>query len=237
MFGKKSGHPKQREYGTMKRNLALLVCVFAMFAAAGRDARAETIYLTDTIRITLRTGPGIDHKIVAMIDTGKAAELLERGEQWSQVRLADGKEGWVLNRFLSDQEPSQLTLARLQNKYQELMERASPTLKELAQMKEANQSLADQLAEKEQRLVTLNQSYEALKKDSSDFLAVKAQYEKAKAALDQQSRKVNELESEVGRLAMNRTIRWFLSGAGVLLLGFIIGYSAKRKQRRSSSLL
>jgi hypothetical protein len=44
------------------------------------------------------------------------------------------------------------------------------------------------------------------------------------------------MEKEIARLSLNRNIRWFLSGAGVLVLGFIIGFSTKKQRRRSSLL-
>ena len=55
-------------------------------------------------------------------------------------------------------------------------------------------------------------------------------------ARKQQTQKALELDNEVEKLHWNQNVRWFLSGAGVLLLGFIIGFSTKRQRRRSSLL-
>jgi len=43
------------------------------------------------------------------------------------------------------------------------------------------------------------------------------------------------LEKAYGKLKTSTGIRWFLSGAGVLLLGWVMGSSVARLRRRRSS--
>ena len=56
---------------------------------------AETVYVSENFEITMRTGPGTDRKIISLVESGKALEILEKGEEWSKVRTINGKEGWV----------------------------------------------------------------------------------------------------------------------------------------------
>jgi hypothetical protein len=35
-------------------------------------------------------------------------------------------------------------------------------------------------------------------------------------------------------LKLNQSIKWFLAGGGMILLGIVIGFSARRNKRRSS---
>ena len=56
------------------------------------------------------------------------------------------------------------------------------------------------------------------------------------AQLNAHTETVASLNAKVDKLESRQTVRWFLTGAGVLLLGFIIGFSTRR-QRRKSSLL
>ena len=76
-------------------------------------ALAETMYVSDVMKVTLRTGPGIDHKILALIKSGQEVEVLEPNDQWTRVRLGDKKEGWILTRFLTTTKPSVLILDKL----------------------------------------------------------------------------------------------------------------------------
>jgi hypothetical protein len=56
------------------------------------------------------------------------------------------------------------------------------------------------------------------------------------AKLTEQTQKASKYEEDLTKLLWNKNIKWFLSGAGVLILGFIIGFMTKRQRRRSSLL-
>ncbi len=201
--------------------------------------QAETMYISDTIKITFRTGPGIGHKIVAMIKSGEKVEALkpeEPVEEWSFVRLTDGKEGWVLSRFLKSKEPDRLVLDRLKKKHNVLKKQAVSTIEENKVYKKENKKLNSELKTNKEISREIKSSYEALKKESAEFLELKSNYEKTSSNLIEQTKKAEKLEEELTSLLLHQNIKWFLSGAGVLLLGFVIGFSTKRQRRRSSLL-
>ena len=52
------------------------------------------------VTLRLRGGPSTDHAILDTLRPGTALELLERGDEWSQVRLQDGLSGWAHNDYL-----------------------------------------------------------------------------------------------------------------------------------------
>jgi len=74
--------------------------------------------------------------------------------------------------------------------------------------------------------------YSNLKKEAADFLDLKAKYNKVSLELSTQTDKARELNETL----LQRNIHIGLLGAGILLFGFIIGYSTKRQRRRSSLL-
>ena len=204
---------------------------------------AETMYVADIIKITVRTGPGIAHKIVAMIKSDEKVEVLKPGgieegpeKDWSLVRLTNGKEGWVLNRFLKSKEPDRLILDRLKKKHDVLKKQAVSTIEENKVYKKENKKLNSELKTNKEISSEIKSSYEALKKESAEFLELKSNYEKTSSKLIEQTKKATKLEEELTSLLLHQNIKWFLSGAGVLLLGFVIGFSTKRQRRRSSLL-
>ena len=100
-----------------------------------RPIWATTAYVTDFFEITLRTGPSIENKIIAMIPTGQSMEILDSREDWSYVRIVgDGqgnKQGWVLSRFLVDR-PSWKTRGRsLQEENSRLREKLASSERKL----------------------------------------------------------------------------------------------------------
>jgi SH3 domain protein len=43
------------------------------------SAQAESMYVTDVLKATLRTGPSTDYKIIKMVESGQKIELIEPG--------------------------------------------------------------------------------------------------------------------------------------------------------------
>jgi len=210
------------------------VLAFFFLAAFIVPAAAEKRYISDTIEITLRRGPGTDHSIISMIETGQAAELLETGKNWSRVRLDENRSGWVLNRFLSTEKPSRIRLAELQARYSELEKIASDPMKENRTLKLENRQQAESLTAMEADLLQAKTALEQLEKESATYLRLKSMHEQVTRRLAEQSTLLVKTETELEALRKEKIFRWFLSGAGVLLLGFLIGMSARRNRRRST---
>ena len=200
------------------------------------SVQAETKYITDSMEITLRTGPGVDHKIIAMVKAGQTVEVVLPEDEWSMVSLPSGREGWVLTRFITATLPSRLKLENLEAKHKNLVSQVGSLVEENTTLKAANQAISGDLALKTETLSTLQDSHEKLKADTGDFFTLKSKYEKTAAKLSEEIKRTGKLQDELTNLQFNQNIKWFLSGAGVLLFGFIIGFSSKRQRRRSSLL-
>ena len=199
-------------------------------------ALAENRYINDSMKITLRTSPGNDRKIVALLNIGQRVEVLKPGNDWTLVQLPNGKQGWVLSRFLTDKTPSSILLKTLHSKHDASTDRVDSLLKENNSLKMENEKLSTDLSTTQKTLQKLNNNFETLKKESADFLALKAKYKKSTSKLAEQTKKADTFEAELTKLLWNQNIKWFLGGAGVLIFGFIIGFSTKRQKRRSSLL-
>ncbi|MBN1931111.1 MAG: TIGR04211 family SH3 domain-containing protein [Desulfobacterales bacterium] len=200
------------------------------------NAQAETMYVNDILEITLRTGPGTDRKIIALLKSDQALEVLKHNKEWSQVRLPDGTEGWVVRRFLKSAPPNRLVMKNLKQENEELKAKAASLFEENDKHKAENLQLNSDLSKNKEALSRLNESYEQLKKESSEFLKLKADYKNSTEKLVEQTQKAEKFEKELMRIQLHQNIKWFLSGAGVLILGIIIGLSTKRQRRRTSLL-
>jgi SH3 domain protein len=204
--------------------------VFARFGSA------ESIYVTDVLKLTLRSGPSTEHKILSVIESGQQLEILDRGPEWTLVRLPNDKEGYVLTRYLSTTPTAGIRLQQLQEKHKSLMQQTASLLEENARFKSENNQLSSSLGSNEKTLEQVRAEYEKLKADSAQFLTLKSKYDKAAAQLEEQTKRADSLEEQLNRFEMNQYIKWFLAGSGVLLVGFIIGFSARRQRRRPSLL-
>ena len=195
---------------------------------------AEKRYINDLLEITLRTGQGIDHKIIEIVKSGQMVEVLKPGDQWTKIRRLNGTEGWVVSRFLTSNKPNIILLKELQEKHEAIMIRTDSQLEEMAKLQEDNKELRSKLAVSAKTLNDLNNSYETLKKESGEFLKLKSNYDKATAQLTKQKQKIQKYEEELSKLEQRQIFRWIFTGAGILFVGFLLGLSGKRQRRRPS---
>lgn len=200
------------------------------------SAQAESMYVTDILKVTLRTGPSLNNKIIKMVESGQKIEVMEPGQEWSLVRLDDGMEGWILNRYMISDQTNKIKLVKLESKYSRLKAKSSSIIKENAELKTENQKLGSDLSDTKKELEKIRNNYESLKADSAEFLALQSNFEKASNQLTEQTQKATELEEQVSDLEVAYYIKWFLAGSGVLFVGFILGFSTKRKRRQPSLL-
>lgn len=216
----------------MKKNMFIVVLLVLFSTAVG----AETMYVSDLAEITLRTGKGIDHKIIAMIKSGLKVEVLEPADQWTRIRLPSGQEGWVVSRFLTPKRPNSIELKELKEKHEALLALGNSPFKEIAKLQAENQRLNAELAFSEKALSELTKAHESLKSKSDNLLRTQTNHQNSAARLAEQKQKAEKLEAELSKLEIHQHIRWFLCGAGVLFVGFLMGFSARRQRRRSSLL-
>ncbi len=75
---------------------------------------AETVYVTDVLRLGLYAAPDSSDKPVENLVSGTALEVLERDASYAHVRLADGREGWVKSTYLVTDKPASARVLELE---------------------------------------------------------------------------------------------------------------------------
>jgi SH3 domain protein len=220
----------------MKQQLKQIVFLGIVLMCFSATGFAETMYVTDSLKLTLRSGASTEHKILSVIESGQQVEMLEPGEDWSLVRNANGKEGYVLTRYLMPEPTHNIRLEKLQAKHKALMQQAATLLGENTAFRNEGKQLKSELDKNEKALKKLGTDYDKLKAGSADYIELKGKYETVSGQLAEQSKRADALDEELRAIEMNQYIKWFLAGSGVLLVGFIVGFSARRQRRRPSLL-
>jgi len=197
-------------------------------------AHAETMYVSDVLKLTVRTGKGQDYKIISVIQSGQTVDVLQPEDKWALVRLNDGKEGWVLTRYLTSRITNNVKLQWLQKKHKTLTVQAATLLEENTKLKKEKEEIDSSLKKADKSVEELNKSYNTLKTESADYIKLKSKFKKTASQLAEYAEKSELLEKELAKLEFKQTVRWLLTGAGVLLLGFLIGFSARRQHRRTT---
>jgi SH3 domain protein len=77
-------------------------------------AAAETVYVTDSLRLGLHVAPDTSDRPFDNLISGTPVEVLERNASYAHVRLADGREGWVKATFLVADKPAAARVLELE---------------------------------------------------------------------------------------------------------------------------
>ena len=216
----------------------MLGLVFLVSMAA-QSCWAATVYVSDSFEITLRTGPSIENKIIAMPSSGQPLEVLDAQDDWTQVRMhkPDGEivEGWVLTRYLSTRMPWEARAEALSTENASLKENLAYAENRLKEATVREQDLADKLKENTEALEDVRAEYDSLRHRAADYIKLEAAYEANRSRLDAAEADVNRLTEEVKQLRSSKRNRWFLTGALVFFSGLIIGLVLGRQSRRRRS--
>ncbi|MEE4362738.1 MAG: TIGR04211 family SH3 domain-containing protein [Desulfotignum sp.] len=191
-----------------------IICFWGWAVAAS----AQEVYVSPVTKITMRTGPGVEHKIVAMLVSGTRLDILEYQKDWSRVETDDQKSGWVLTRFLTEDKPLTVEVQNLRRENEGLGEA-------LEKSREENQALI----EKNAALKDIEEKYRKLEQASAEFLKLDAEYKSLVTLSEEQQQQIENLKENLN----DEEILWFLSGAGVFMVGLILGLSTRKKKKRS----
>ena len=205
-----------------------------LLAMCAVPAHAYTRYVTDHFEINIRSGPGTQFRIVRMINSGQKLEVLETEDNWSKIQMPDGLEGWVFTTYLQAAPPARLSIQQLQARLEPLEIEHLALKQEKEEVSSLNQDLLQQLQETEKQLEESVSSYVRLREDSSEFISIKEDYERLTSDLETKTAQIEQLENRLTEHAFSSAIKWFLAGAGVLLLGMLLGSRSRKK--RSSGL-
>lgn len=223
----------------MKKQLYIILMI-SISCFVVKNAWAERAYVTDFFEITLRTGPTTQNRVIAMPLSAQAVEVLETQEEWSLVRLLEGSqkdlEGWVKNRYLITRIPWKLQTESLKGENSQLREMIGDLENRLNDATTSKQNLTKDLKEKISTLKKLEDDYKELKRGASDYIRLKTQYDAATVSLESIKKTAQALTKENEKLKSSMSIRWFATGALVLIGGLVIGLVLGSKQKKRKSL-
>jgi SH3 domain protein len=209
--------------------VGLLLCILVAagaFCPGGLPA-AESAYIVDVIRVSVRSGPAADQKSVGLVESGNLVEVLKPGEEWSQIRLPGGVEGYVQSRYLTSAPPTKYRLDQLQEKQRALAAQAAGAAEENSRLK----SDIERLTAAQKELEALRAEFDRFRSDAADVTTLKARHDAVAAELAESRQKIADLEAQPAEILTLGNLYWFLGGAGVLLVGFLTGFSGKRQRR------
>ena len=222
----------------MKLLLSSLYCtVVLLLCFLSSDLSAAGWHVKPSTEVPVRRGQGTEFKIIAVVDDGTKVSFLEEKDGWARVQLENGKEGWILKRYLSNEKPLKDQVAEFAENKTQLEEQLAETdtrLSELIQIhSRTEQDLTACIAERD----TIKADYQRLQQDTKNVVLTKEKLTATEKQLSELTNRLTDLQLENTGLKKNSTLIWFLAGAGVLVTGWLIGLLSGKSKKRRSSLL
>ena len=196
-----------------------------IFLLGSTPALAETGYITDQLKITLRSGESTTHKVIRMLPSGTTVKILGRNKQtnYANVRLADGTTGYVLNRMILSERPARERLAEAEQQLVVLRQEPGKLSSQLADLQEKHAELQQKFTDMENENNNLKLELASLSKVARDPLRIAGERDDAVERSQHLSDELDMLRLKNQRLTDKTEQNWFLIGAGVVIAGIILG--------------
>ena len=196
---------------------------------------ARTMYATDTFEIVVRSAKQITARnIVKVLSSGAPIEVRDMDDTWAAVRLEDGRTGYVETKYLIDREPYKITAERLQLEVGQQRERLATLTQQLTTLRDEYQHLQKASGLSEVQLQDIGQKYEQLRQESTttQYLETKEKYADLQRTHAEAQQQLVALNAAYTSLKSSTKLTWFLSGAGVILTGWVLGLTSARWRGR-----
>ena len=201
-----------------------LVLFLLPFFAVPANAEGQK-YITDNLEVTMRSGTSTANSIVRILKSGQAVTILEEdlASQYSLVETDDGKKGYVLSRFLDEIPSARQRLEQLQQKSQKQIETISSLGEEIQQLKtELNNEQTDNESLKGTLLASENELTK-IRTASENTLSILEDNERLKSIVAELRKDKQNLSDENDSLKDSTKMDWFIRGAAVSLIAFLLG--------------
>ena len=224
---------------TARKIMSVFFFIFAIIlTAAIKSVFADTRYVSDELIISVRDGQNQDDNVLGHIRTGTAVDVLEEKERYLRIKTEDGLEGWVQAQYIVSEKPNARIIEDLRNEINEQDSLSDKLLvkktineiriRELEQEVNINQ---ENTAKAKSELIELNKKYKKLLSNSENTDQLIKKLEKSKQLDSKLKAEISNLKKGSQNPLKSSMIQPFLAGAGVLIVGFILGGLARRRKR------
>ena len=174
--------------------------ILGLLASLPLAVVADTVYVTDNLRLGLYEAPDTSGRPFRMLESGQAMEVLTRDRNYANVQMPNGTEGWVKSAYLVSDKPAKLIVAETMAERDALAAELEEMRLAFAAPAETISNLQSEATDLASKLQASESLLEELEEQNAGFQGLKNQYK--------------------GSLPVN----WVAAAIGVCLLGgFLFG--------------
>lgn len=206
--------------------ISLLLC--------GNAAIAQSAYVSDQLEATMRRGEGTEFGIIRMLKSGYPLEVVEVNSTtgYTKVRTQAGTEGYILSRYLMNESAARDRLAAFTADNKSLLDKINELEATIGTLQSSTSDQSSQISSLQSDKQELGLELTSLREATADVIAIKRKNDSYSTQVQQLTREKEELGTENRAYRDNTKQDWFVRGAGVIILGIIIGLILPKLRRR-----
>ena len=203
----------------------MLSVLIIILAAISAPAQAKTAYISDEVKVAMRSGTSNEHRILKFLRSGTAFTVLGSSddEKFIEIELADGKTGWVAIENVMDIPSARERLVSASNKLSQIGQENKDLKNAIAKLRAEAKQLKSELNALENERTKLSDSLDDLKITAANPVALSKKNMQLKNDLSKAEANAEELDKENQQLRSNVAQKWFMVGGAVSLGSLIIG--------------
>ena len=215
----------------------VVTALMVFFVAASMPAQAKTSYVSDELKVAMRSGASNGHRIIKFIKSGTALTVLGTSDdnKFIEVRIADGKTGWVAAEDVMDIPSGRDRLAAANKKFENSFQQIKELKATIAELKSEIRQLKGEKNTLQIERTNLSNSLDDLKITAANPLSLSKKNKQLKKELEKAEANVAMLDKDNQALRSNVTQEWFMIGGAVsigsLILGLILTRINWRRKR------
>jgi SH3 domain protein len=235
---------------TVRKTMSVFLLIFVIILTITiKSVFADTRYVSDELIISVRDGQNQDDNVLGYIRTGTAVDVFEEKGGYLRIKTKDGLEGWVQTQYIISEKPNGRIIEDLRNEINDLNKKVESSkngqgslsdkllvtkqiyevrIRELEQEVNINQK---NTAKAKSELIELNKKYKKLLNNSENTDELIRKLKKSKKLDSKLKTEINNLKKDSQNPLKSSIIQPFLAGAGVFIVGFILGGLARRMKR------
>jgi len=200
-------------------------------------ASAQTAYVSDQLKIPLRSGASSGHRIIKFLRSGTRLTVVDTEGDYTEVEVSGGKSGWVLSADIMDIPSGRDRIVVVNKKLAESRSQVKELKSTVAELKSEIRQLKNEKGTLQNERTNLSNSLEDLKITAANPVALSKKNKQLKKELGKANANVEMLDKDNQQLRSNVMQEWFVIGGAVaigsLILGIILTRINWRRKRDS----
>ena len=215
-----------------------ILSMFVLLSAASTTVHAEAGYVSDQLKIPLRTGASNGHRIIKFLRSGTALTIVDTDGDYSEVKTTGGDNtGWILTSDIMSVPSGRDRLVAVNAKLAKSEKEIKNLKSSLAEVRKEIKQLKNDKGELQNERTNLSNSLDDLKITAANPVALSKKNKQLKKELEKVRANENMLDKDNQQLRSNVMKEWFVIGGAVsigsLILGLIITRINWRRKRDS----